>query len=676
VSGSSSSSLWREGLEPALLDLEHIARALPAMTSVLDAETIAEDVRATYGLLLRAYDEASDPLADTRAAIERLLALRARLVGGGQERAVAGVLAATEHAGQATTHVCELLLDRLPPMPGSTPPEPPRLLASVGTPRLHVVPRAPLLPTITLPVVHVEVSQVPPAPIPRPKSFDELRAAVAELARRAEGRRDREPPVEVSTALLAGPKEPSLPAGFVRPDHAARTPEEFALDRLREGFEEIVALGLQRKPLETDTWRSIAVIERRLLNALDAVVALGPTALAQLEGLVVDFPIKDPWRLWAATFVLGSVQGRDSWLVAERLLRGMASVGPEIGAAFLSAGRLVPHRDLPRACRASLASRLPLVRATSVALLAARSALTVDELRAAAADVPVVADVALPYFALTREPDVKKTIAAHVTRAPAIAAVAMIHAGMADASDRMTALLGTPAGLAVAPFLGLLGREHDVALVEQSAQQTGEPVYVEALGWLGSVASVPTLLRWLDASDDVVKLAAASSLARITGQRPIVELAVAPEKIEAPAVAEAPGDKTPQRRLQDPRAAGANGSPDIVPQLSTERRLWETLWARIAPHFTPGVRYRRGFPHSPHVVWNELAEGPCTFAERRLLQLELVVTTGRWIPFDPDDFVATQELALAAWEPIARGASGRSGVWGSAAPAPGVYKVT
>ena len=40
--------------------------------------------------------------------------------------------------------------------------------------------------------------------------------------------------------------------------------------------------------------------------------------------------------------------------------------------------------------------------------------------------------------------------------------------------------------------------------------------------------------------------------------------------------------------------------------------------------------------------------------ERRWLMRELVVRTGQFVRFDPHDFVAVQEEALAAWAPIAQ----------------------
>jgi hypothetical protein len=644
---------WRDGLEPALVDLEQIARALPAVAGHLDAVASLDEVIESTRLLLVAYDELADPLGCVRGSIERL--------------------ALTERAGQAVTWTAERLLDRLPPPPAS--PTRARILASRGTPQLQTIAHPPLLPTVVLPVRPTEVVAKPIDKPARPTNFDELRKAVAAMARRAEGKRDEAEAPDAPALETPQKSAPRLPppgfAGLARGD-GPLSPEAFTEERLRELFEELVGLGVQRRPLDTDRWQSIASIERRLLSTLDALASLGPVGLTKIESFVVDFPVKDPWRLWAATLVLGSVRGRDTWLAAERLLRSMALAGPEIAAAFVAAARLVPHPDLTRACRTSLQSPLPAVRAAAIAILASRREATVEELRVAAADVTVVADVALPYFALTRAPDVRRVVLAQADRGLVTWARAVVLAGFSDASDRLGARLEAEGGVVVAPFMGLVARDHDLALVEAMAERTGEPTLVEALGWLGSLTSVPALIRWLDESDEAVVAAAASALSRITGQRPLVAVEVAPERIEAPAVAEAAGDKPTRRRLPDPRDKGDAGSPDHVPTLVTNRRVWEALWQKQAPSLTPGVRYRRGVPHNALVVWNELSEGPCSLAERQHLQLELVATTGRWVPFDAEDWVSNQHSALATWEPLARGASsGRNGVWGVATPKEG-----
>jgi hypothetical protein len=667
---------WRDGLEPALIDLEQIARALPAVAGHLDAHAALAEVLESTRFLLLAYDEAAEPLGCVRSSIERLLAFRERLFAAGPPEALAGLLAITERCGQAVTWAAERLLDRAPSVRAVATR--PRILASRGVPQLQTIDHPPLLPTVALPARAVEVVAKPPEKRARPTNLAELREAVAAMARRAEGKRE-----EAKTAAVDANAEPApvakgalrLPppgfAGLARGD-GPLSPEAFTEERLRELFEELVGLGVQRRPLDTDRWQSIASIERRLLSTLDALASLGPIGLTKIESFVADFPVKDPWRLWAATLVFGSVRGRDTWLAAERLLRSMALGGPEIGAAFVAAARLVPHPDLVRAARTSLQSPLPAMRAAAIAVLASRREASVEELRVASADVPVVAEIALPYFALTRAPDVRRVVLAQADRGLVPWARAVILAGFSDASDRLGARLEAEGGLVVAPFMGLAARDHDVALVETMAERTGEPTLVEALGWLGSLTSVPALIRWLDESDEAVVAAAANALARITGQRPLVDVDVAPEKIEAPAVAEVAGDKSPRRRLPDPRDKGDSGSPDHVPTLVTDRRVWQALWEKQAPSLTPGVRYRRGVPHNALVVWNELAEGPCSLAERQRLQLELVATTGRWVPFDAEDWVHNQHLALAAWEPLARGASsGRNGVWGVATPKEG-----
>jgi hypothetical protein len=109
----------------------------------------------------------------------------------------------------------------------------------------------------------------------------------------------------------------------------------------------------------------------------------------------------------------------------------------------------------------------------------------------------------------------------------------------------------------------------------------------------------------------------------------------------------------------------------MLEQPSTDPARWQAYWSEAGRNYEGPARYRRGAAYTPLVSLTELDQGRCTPGERRLLQRELIVRTGSYVPFDPHDFVVVQEQALAAWRPIAQRASSAPGRWVRPARRPG-----
>jgi len=132
--------------------------------------------------------------------------------------------------------------------------------------------------------------------------------------------------------------------------------------------------------------------------------------------------------------------------------------------------------------------------------------------------------------------------------------------------------------------------------------------------------------------------------------------------VEEPDVGE-PKQPALARQVSDPRDMPSEGSTEKVTQPTIDSARWRSFWVERGGEYKPGLRYRRGNPYSAAVSCWELDALPLTPGERRLLQRELVVRTGQHVRFDPHDFVAVQEDALAEWAKLSRRHGSAAGSW-------------
>ncbi len=410
-----------------------------------------------------------------------------------------------------------------------------------------------------------------------------------------------------------------------------------------------------------------------MFAAIDAVAALGPVALHSIEQLVCDSPAKDPVRGFAATIVLGSVEGRDTLAAAERAIRHLGASDPEVVRYATEALKLVPHPNLPQAMRTLLSDPDEALRFIGLDVLAHRGLASIEELLTCARDsAPSVAGVALTALA---------TVAPSHPELSPLLVQSLAVPDLAPATWLAMALAGHPHGLS-APLKALSGPDAEqaalaVALTADHAaalqltehnQQTPSPGQTAAVGWAGASESVPPLIELLRHDDDEVLTAAAYALDRITGAQLYEEVEIDPEEIIVP---EGPspdvGDLEPPPPLaaavSDPRDLPSSGSPDTITRPTTDPRRWQEYWRQRRDAFKEGSRYRRGHGYTPVVSLWEMEGWLLTAPERRFLQHELIVRTGHHVPFDPIDFVSTQDEALKTWEPIVQRTSAVAGSW-------------
>ena len=652
-------------LRRAALSLEH------ELEPVIDLAPTARSLERALGAVFDAFDGRSDKVEAVRTATVELDRTGPAISAGAALDPAFTALG--EHIARARGHLvaAEARLAYLVPTPLAEPPD---LVASTTTPRLHVLRRDSLAPTLRVPL------SPPPDPpaeplgaIPRPKTFAELSEAIAELKKRGAALSQKPKPDAAGTPDAAPPTASVprvVPPGFDANIGTAVDEATFLRIRTRECFEDVAMVGMQRAPLLGDPWRTAIVLERRMLAAIDLIAAMGPRAVEHVPRLVADAPVKDPSRAFGIAMVLGCFAGRDALAAAEYALLTCepdASLVEEFGAAL----KLVPHDQVALATRTLLRDPDPTVRAMAIDVLGYRGIATPEELVLGASDRPAVAARALQHLALTPSVELPALIqAAAASDDPILVAsgwTAMALTNQPHTSAALTTGLDGPSADVAARLLALSGDEHDAAALLARTQRTPTAGLVGAVGWSGAAASIPPLIQLLESEAEGVPNAAAWALDRITGARlwdevelPADEIAVAdpPE----PNVGE-PGAPRLARMASDPRDLPPPPKPEMLEQPTTDPARWRAYWLEHGARYDPNGRYRRGQPYSPLVSLGELDHGRCTPGERRLLQLELVIRTGAFVRFDPHDFVPVQEEALRAWHPIASRTSSTPGRW-------------
>ncbi len=644
-----------EGMSPPPIDLGPAAACL---------------VRATVGVY-DAMDERAERLACVRAAMGEMAALDGQVRPALDMDPTIGAVLTEIHGAHGLLARAEHRLVALAP---NAKVEAPELLASRDTFRLHVLDRPSIPPVIRVqPPEAQEVTQQPPPPIPKPKTFEELDAAIAEMKRRTDASRKQIAERSAGRPSDDAPKLPPKPPppGFTAEIPEAQSEADFVRARARDHFEEITMIGSSRAPLLGDPWRYAGTLERRMLNAIDAIASMGATAINHLEPLVLDSPAKDPSRAFSIGVALGCFAGRDALAAAERVAWALRQNDPESLAQFADALKIVPHDRVLLAMRTLLADRDPAMRGLAIDVLAHRGLASPDEIGRAAMDAPPVAAKALPYAALIKSPVVNDAVAQALASGDPAAArgawLAMAYAAHPQMSLVLQAALPGEDQETAALLLAIAGEARDADVLLSAAIAKPARPLITAVGWAGAADAVVSLINFLELEDVTVKLSAAYALERITGAGlwesnavPIEEIVV-PEPPD-PDIGEAPPLKL-AKMVSDPRDLPAEPSPEVIEQPTTSVERWRAYWIEKGPMFKSGLRYRRGFPYTPLVSLQELDTGKATPGERRSLQRELCIRTGQHVRLDPIELVPTQEEALREWLPAAQRASTKPGHW-------------
>ncbi|MDI3291325.1 hypothetical protein [Polyangium sp. 15x6] len=379
------------------------------------------------------------------------------------------------------------------------------------------------------------------------------------------------------------------------------------------------ALGMLGKARERSPRRAVPEIERRLLCHIDAIHASGRMALSHL---VADWREHqdDPWHSFGATLVAmgaGAIH-LVSWMI-DALPEDAAEHARLVAEALVLSGHAEPFA-LGRALHAS--SR-PIARAIGLSFLAARGALTDEEVQRFFSDAsPLMRAAGLDACAA-------RPAASQRAFVPALRSALLVEdRANAFRAARQLATLGdiearrvfedSAVAARLGPLLGelyvLAGRPEDARAAETFfTRQTATPVLLSAAGRWGSPAVLPRLLQCL--ADEDLSFAAVDALAVMLGP------ALPPEEM---------------------RDAGA----------------WRRVIASM--RLDPSARFRRGLPYSPAVVAAECASGDLARADLGRRVDELRARLGHPEPVPVWGYAADVEASLAPLLRAARDTKGKA----------------
>jgi hypothetical protein len=548
----------------------------------------------------------------------------------------------------------------------------PLLRAGAFVPPLHSIERASLTPAFRAPPQPDTTLALPLPEIAEPTTFEELRAAAAKVREAAEAHAQ-------ALAKPASAPEPPEPEEEVPPGFAYAPPEaideaEFVHRWARICVEDVGMLGNQRAPMLGDDWRDAADLERRMIASIDAIAALGPTAIAHVEQLAQDTPAPDPMRIFAVTMIGGCLEGRDALGAAERALARYGAGDPAIAEAFAAALKLAPNPLVPSLLRSFWRSPDPAYRAIATDVLAYRGWLSPTDLETLAVEEDArLFALALPVLATTRHPAFDAALVRALehdlpdVRAAALDAMAL--AAHRDAAAAARAAVNGSLGEGALVRLAIVGDEDDARFLLARLQASPTPAAAEAAGWAGLLDAVPPLIGLLETGDDDAKLHAGAALARLLGATLIDKIDLDAEELDDTPVHDPDPESPPERHplaelVSDPRFLPPDPSKDTIELPSIDPEKWRAYWAEHGRNLDRKLRTRRGQPHSPSVSLYELDQLPLVLDDRCRLHRELAARTGRFARFEPHDFVAVQEQSLEAWAEHVRASKARPGSWG------------
>lgn len=514
------------------------------------------------------------------------------------------------------------------------------LRASGTLPALHAVARAEtLVPTLRLSPSATTVEPASYEPLPPPTTLDELEDHGDKLRAHIRAHLDE---------VMAKPSEVDEAPEVQPVEGTARFVDRWA----RECFDEVAMLGSQRTPLPGEDWRNVRDLEDRLVYNADAFASLvagrsGSRALSRIEALVLDAPAPDPWRLFAAGLLLGSLAGRDTLAMVDRLARASARDDDAL-AELAAALRVCPHPRLEAMLRDWLDDSDPAFRAAAAQVLVAKGALSSKELQSLTEDRREIAAEALMPLAVAGAlpEDVPSELLRTAERDAAIAALAVV--SKSAASAHLRGRLDDDLGWA-APWLATFGgREDGERILDLAMNQPTAPT-LDAVAVAG-LPVVERLLPLLSHDDASVALATARALDRITGAGLVGTVEIAPEQLVIPELPEPnTGGFIPMPPSDMDEEDAPRGSPDRVEAPPPDEALWSAWWREHRDRFEQGRRYRRGEPLSAQAVWRELDGPTLDPAARARAAAELATITPRPRPFDVRGWVVEQEAALVGW---------------------------
>jgi hypothetical protein len=440
----------------------------------------------------------------------------------------------------------------------------------------------------------------------------------------------------------------------------ALTPAGFCLQRMDELFFDLCAGLLHRRPQGAELWTSVRPAEVRALRALDALLALDLSLLGAFEAQIAASPALDPTWVLGLTVLGGCLSGRDGLAMAERFLQ-QPNLEPEALAAHAEGLVLSAHPLVESIAREHLSSAEPEWRRLGAHVLGTRGSASVAELVACSRDVPEVAAEALVPLARLGLPEFRSLLDelhAGAMQAGGTMLHAYLEAALVSGHPFAIDFLGSTAqggdGHAIR-LLGVAGERREAGELFNWCRTAPSVPLADALGWSGDPHFIELLIDLLGSDDEALTHAAAGALERITGAGLLELVPIDPGAESGPPAGPA--------FAADARDPVAEGSPDLIELPSRDAAQWKAYVKAHEAELKPGVRTRRGVAYTPSRSHADLEHHACTFEERRLLYLELMVRTGWTFRLDLGAFVDEQAAGLAELGPLVAGHRGAAGDW-------------
>ena len=400
-----------------------------------------------------------------------------------------------------------------------------------------------------------------PPRVEPPKTFEELAALVKQMKEKAAAPK----PPRTKPAKLPPVAKPEPPPGFGPDIRPALSPTAFLQQRVRGCFEEVTMIGVQRAPLLGDPWRTARILERRMLACIDAIVVHGPPGdrddrsarpRCAPQGSVACLRDRDDPRVPLRPGHVGhGGAGLRGLRVRRSATRRAAGGGAE--------GRATP---LPAAAAAHLPfgprSRPPRPRHRRARVPgngdAGRAGASWERRAAGRGGGTAVArpDAGIPAFGPPSTPPSSDRRHRSGSRRGWRWSSARDYRAVGSLRDALDAEAEDEAGSA-ASLLGIVAGPDDAKLLLERAVATPTRASVAAVGWAGSKAAMPALMKLLQHKDEPVVLAAAYALDRMTNAGLYEDAIVEAEEIMVPDMPEPDlGEKKPPplaKVVSDPR---------------------------------------------------------------------------------------------------------------------------
>jgi uncharacterized protein (TIGR02270 family) len=631
----------------ARAQIDAIAAGLRESTSALDRRGIADRLTRAIRALYAVIDTSLEAPAHHDGLVEcgRVLTEARQMLAAGDPRtdpalgrALAALDATIARVRRSAEEVADVILARRADLLSGLVERPQAKVrsfqASIGMPTLHRLTRAPVAPSLDVePTVAIRTrSPRRPAP-PKPQTLEELRAMAA-AARAFEPSQEQEPELAFAPVVRA-------------PD------EGEILRRLaRDCLEDIAALRMLRVPIPTETWLDQAPFEQRLLDNIDAFVALGEAALPSVTLFHAEAPAPDPARGFAVALTLGCIEGTDT---VDTAVATMKQSAPEELPGFAEGFILAPSPAIDPELARLLDAPNPALVAAALEIHGARGSLPVDATeRVLPRKDPIL--TAKLAAALGRAGPRTKAVTALtelLDRDPSdalfeIACEALLRRGDGGVRQRLRDAIRARSSpdrvRAATRLLALAGRREDVAVLLDgvSAQPSAESI--RALGRFGHVETLPALMALLDAKEEDIVTAAAEALDFVTNA----------------------GLRETKQLPWTPGVDPPDGSPPPTRAVSVviaDRLAWERWYVRESARLDPRIKHRGGVPFTPSMIVAELAAATTPVPRRAEAALELVIATGVGTRFSTIDWVARQKRQLSELEGHVRSLGSTAGAW-------------